>query len=360
MLELLPTRQIFPVPPTGVDLTSYPRRGATIGAGLLMSTFDYRGWARLLGSIFGTRGWTQVNVFSARWPDVDPVACWPWLKRPDGKFDLYAKNPAFWQDRLPRYIEAMNRQSVVVQLCLLNLYQFSDRKPGTPDKNLDPFRYNVNGVYYRGDDDFLSKELKTEPFLLWFARELAAAVTGAGVAFVPFNEGPEKPVHHAIADAIFSVWPEARIVYNRNEDTPGQYQNQIRSGQPREMLAYHGWKDLSFLTTPFEPSAEELRDRPLDAVKRPWNFTEFFANRRHDGQPAGIDFTRVVCSSDGSRISNDPIHTYNTTELLKVFAYCAKHKVTIEHQERAKMTPGAPLAMVDVPFLKQIAALKEA
>lgn len=354
-----PTNTPPVTPPANVNLTSFPRRGATIAAGLLLPDFDMAGWLAMLGNIFGSRAWTQFNVFSARWPGLER-AVWPWLQRPDGKFDLYAKNPAFWNDKLPRTVELANRYSVLPQFCLVNLYQFSDRKPDTPDKSLDPFRHNVNGVYWRGDDDFLANELQNDPFLLWFCGELGAALRGSSAAIVPFNEGPEKDLHYAIADAIRTKWPDARMVYNRNDDTPGQYQNQLKRQPMGDMIAFHGWKDLGFLKESFAPTAREKKAKgydPKKAAQRPWTFQEFFDNRHHNGNKGGYDFTRVVVSSDGSRISSDPVNTYNWPELLKVFQFCAKKGCTIEHQSRAKMTLGAPLSMVEVDFLKQIAAL---
>lgn len=345
-----PGTPVVSVPPASVDLSSWPRRGATIAQSLLDTRWNYATFADHLGCIFSGRALTQVNVLSALWPDMAPHAQFPFRQRPDGKWDLEDLNPLFF-DRLPRYVETMNARGVVVQLCFLELYSWSYRKQGVPfDKNLSPFRHNVNGIYWGGDtraDDDLTLTTKLPgPWLTWLIERVLEKVRGAGVAVVPFNEGPEKPVHFDIAATVKRVAPEVRVVVNRNEDTPGQYMNMDVGGRV-DMIAFHGWDDLGFLR----------KDFPDEPSKRPRNFQQFFDRQSRDGRALNIDFARVICSSDGSRSSDDPVNTYNWPELLKVFRFVTEKGGSIEHQSRAKMTPGARLDTLELDFLTQMAAL---
>lgn len=339
-----------PVPPSSVDLTSWPRRGATIANSLLDTRWDAQQWADMLGGIFAGRAVTQVNVLSALWPDAAPHMQHPFVQEPDGRWNLRKMNPLFYS-RLEQYVEAMNRRGVVVQLCFLELYSWSYRKSNVPfNKAHSPFRHNVNGVNWKGGtraEEDATLAILPDAFLTELIQRVASAVKGAGVAFLPGNEFPEKPVHFKIADVIKGVWPDARVITNRNEDTPGQYMN-MRVGQGTiDMIAYHGWDNMGFLA----------KDFPSEPMTRPRTFHQFFDKRAQSGAALPIDFARVICSSDGSRSSDDPVQTYRWEELLDVFAYVAAKGGTVEHQSRAKMTPGARLDMVETDFLRQIATL---
>jgi hypothetical protein len=90
---------------------------------------------------------------------------------------------------------------------------------------------------------------------------------------------------------------------------------------------------------------------------RPWSFREFFENRHHNGTHAGFDFTRVVCSSDGSRSSDHLLDTYNFDALYDVFKFVHAFGVTIEHQSRQKMMPDGTLHNVEHDFLARMARL---
>lgn len=357
----LPT---FPVPPMGLDLTTWGRRkGASWASSLLARPVDFRAWAKILGRAFNHRFHTQVNVTSARWPSLDPVAVWPFLKTASGKFDLYAKNPEFWNDRLPRYIDVMNREGGIVQLCLMDLYQFSDRKGGTPDKNLSPVRYNVNGIYWPGDDTFLAQQLPDD-WWRWLARELATTLRGAAVAYVPFNEGPEKDIHITIAQEIKRVDLSATIIANRNEDTPGQYWNMKVGRGTIDMLAYHGWASTADLSQTFH-EVDEL----------PNTFDMMLAKENQNGESINVDWARIISSSDGARRSSaqggndliDPTkswrewRTYNWDALLKVWKRVILAGGNIEHQSVLKMDRTDDvkfdLATAEVGFLEEMARL---
>lgn len=338
-----------PVPPSGVDLTSWPRRGATIAASLLDTRWDYESWASMLGGIFAGRGLTQVNVLSALWTESAPHMQHPFRQRPDGMWDLRDWNPLFF-DRLRRYVETMNQHGVYVLLCFLELYSWSFRKTTAHDKRLSPVCHNVNGINWlsidRASDDRVLKMLP-DAWLLELIAKCLDALRGLAFGIVPFNEGPEKAIHLDIAAFVQSRAPEVRVVVNRNEDTPGQYMNMHVGEGLIDMIAFHGWERLSELD----------RVWPAEPPQRPKTFRQFFAMRSQDGRPLDIDFSRVICSSDGSRSSDDPVDTYDWPALLDVFRFVADKGGNIEHQSRAKMTPGARLDMVEQDFLKQIADL---
>lgn len=357
----------FPVPPGPLDFTWGKRKGATWASSLLARPVDYRQWATILGKAFHHRFHTQVNVTSARWPSLDPVAIWPFQKvttgNDAGKFDLYAKNPEFWGDRLPRYLEAMNQQGGIVQFCLFDLYQFSDRKSGTPDKNFSPVRYNVNGVYWPGDDTFLATKLP-DAWLLWLTEELAKAIAGAHAGVVLFNEGPEKDIHESLARVVKQFAPNVWTITNRNEDTAGQYLNMHVGKPPIDMIAFHGWKSQAFLDKSWGGPDEYPR-----------TFRQFFNKKNDKGQTINVDFARVICSSDGSRQSssaggNDlidpakPWHEwriYNWPTLLKVFQYVLNKGGNVEHQSVLKMDRTDDvkfdLTTAEVGFYDQMEAL---
>lgn len=347
-----------PIQPVGVDLNAWPRRGASHAAGLLDTRWDYRGFAQMMGGIFGGRWTTRVNVTSASWRESSPHFAWPFTRLDDGRFDLYRWNPAFFEDRLPRFIETTNRYGGVPIFTIFDLYSFSGRKDVSADhhQDLDWPRHNVNGIRWERDDTFLNQ--LPDPWLTELIERVLAVARNVGVIAVePFNEGPEKPIHMEIAEIVKRMWPACLVQANRNEDTPGQYQNMDVGEGHIDQIAFHGWKNLGFLTKDFSPKPQELAADPVKAAKRPWTFQEFFENEFHNGRRAGFEFSRVCCSSDGARTSNDPSNPYDYPELLKVFRFVANKGGSIEHQSRSKLSPGARLEMVETDFLRQIANL---
>lgn len=335
--------------PSG-DLTAWPRRGATIAASLIDTRWDIERWATILGDRFGGRGITQVNVLSAPWPEMAPYMELPFVREADGRWNLRKPNPKFY-DRLPRLVEAHNRRGTLVLLCFLELYSWSFRKTGLPfDQDQTWARHNVNGVRWGGpsrEEDDATLISLPDAFLVELVERVVGAVRGAGCAVVPFNEGPEKAVHEKIAAIVKRIDPSMRVVTNRNEDTPGQYMNMRVGTSAIDMIAFHGWADLGFLDI----------DHPDEPLDRPRTFRQFFDKQSSDGRALDIDFSRIICSSDGSRASSDPVNTYDKPRLLEVFRFIAGKRGSIEHQERAKMSPGANLGMVDLPFLDEIAGL---
>ena len=336
----------FPVPPSGIDLTSWSRRhGCSHAAGLLDSRWDYKAFAPLMAGIFGGKWQTRVNVLSASWAESSPHFVWPFTKLPDGRFDLYRWNPAFFEDRLPRFIEWHNKYGGVPVLTFLELYSWSKRKNVSADHDQDKDwpRNNVNGLHWERDDTTLYR--LPDAWLSELIWRVVTVAKNAGIVAVECaNEFPEKPVHFKIAEIVKSINPDCRVQVNRNEDTPGQYMNmQVGQGLV-DAIAFHGWKDRGFLTDDF----------PNEPAKRPRTFKQFFDNKAQDGRSLGVDYSRVVCSSDGSRASNDPIHTYDYLELLNVFKFVDSKGGSVEHQSRSKMTPGARVDMVETDFLRQL------
>jgi hypothetical protein len=332
-------------PPAAGDLTKWPRRGATIAASLLDTRWDIDAWAQMLGDIFGGRGLTLANVLSAPWPEMEPFMEMPFVRASDGRWDIRTPNPTFY-DRLRRYVDTMNRHGVVVQLCFLELYSWSGRKTGLPfDQNLTWARHNVNGVSWGpGDETF---DILPDDFAVELVERVVGAVRGSGCVVVPGNEFPEKRVHQDIAAIVKRVDPSMRVATNRNEDTPGQYANMQVGRSAIDGISYHAWDTLAFLDVDF---ADEPPDRPR-------TFRQFFDKRDQNGHPIDVDISRTICSSDGSRASDDPVNTYDWPRLLEVFDFVAGKGGSIDHQSRAKMSPGAQLGMVEDDFLKQIAAL---
>jgi len=351
VMSLVLLDDVASVPPVSVDLHAWPRRGASHGNGLLDTRWDHEGFAQLMGGFFGGRWTTRVNVLSASWAEASPHFAWPFMRLPDGRFDLSRWNPAFFDDRLPRFVETANRYGGVPILTFLELYSWSRRKDVSADHDQDRDwpRHNVNGLHWEREDTTLYR--LPDAWLTELIERVLTRLNDVGVVVVePFNEGPEKDVHLKIANIVKRVSPDTRVQVNRNEDTPGQYFNMGVGTRHVDQIAFHGWKTLGFLTKDFP---DEVKAQPT----RPRTFAQFFDKQAHDGRALRVDFSRVCCSSDGARSSDDPIHPYHYPDLLKVFAFVAGKGGSLEHQSRSKMNAGARLETVEVEFLTQIAHL---
>jgi hypothetical protein len=231
MLELFPARK---TPKGDSNPRKLPRVGVSIATALLDRRYDIDAWAKIIGKYFFGRGWTRINLMSAEWPDNAAYMVWPFKKRSDGQFDLYDWNPAFWHDRLPRFMDAHNAQGTVVQGDLLELYSMSYRKAVPFDRTRGPYVNNVNGVRFlsrnRAEDDILlTRTLPESQWLKDLTQKFAEALKGYDFVFEPANEFPEKALHELLAAWWREKNPTGVISINRNEETPGQYQNSLHA-----------------------------------------------------------------------------------------------------------------------------------
>lgn len=330
----------FPVPDGPVDLTSWSRRGIYLSGLVLDSAWHGKEEAFLskVGSVFGHRATTRINLLGAEWGPDDQM---PFVRTDDWRWDLYRLDPA-WVRRLRATVELCNRFGIVPLLTLLELYSWSFRKKVPFDQALQWPTYNVNGVRWqsrnREEDDRTLTGLAHDPWLMWFVGQVCQILEGLVWVMEPGNEFPEKPAHLAVAQRVKGATEGAvRVCVNRNEETPGQYQNMDVGEGLVDMISHHGWKTMSFLGRDFSPAPEE-QQKPRNHA-RPWTFREFFDNRYHNQQSAGIEFNRVVMDSDGCRASDDPVQTYDYPKLGEVMRFCVGKGCSILHQSRGKMGP---------------------
>jgi hypothetical protein len=329
-----------PSAPSG-DLTSWPRRGASLYSLVTDSAWDYVAFADILADC--GMNLTRCCALTADWIEQRADIVWPFKKLSDGRWDLFDWQPAYF-DRLTRVVAAMNARGILVQLDLMELYGWSDRKqglPGVPDANAGPWRANVNGIHWADDRMF---DVLPDAWLNTFIDLVTDAVTGTGTVLEVGNEMPERGLHYRIRDRIRQTWPDAPITVNRNEDVPGQYQN-MRIGADFDRISFHGKRDLGTLDEWYDNGG---------ATGRPDTFRKLL-------DWPGIDCSRIIFSSDGCRISTDPVNTYDWDRLFEVIAYVVGKGCGYEMQSRAKMTRiqtgKADLSMVEVEFLRKIVAL---
>ena len=149
-----------------------------------------------------------------------------------------------------------------------------------------------------------------------------------GISLKIGNEYPEKDLHQRVRDYVRRHNPNMRFIVNRNEETPGQYQN-MKIGSSYHMIDHHGWEDMGFLD----------KDFPEEPDDRPRNFRQFFDKKTSSGGTLNVDHGRVIANSDGARAGdNMPPNTYNWDELFKVHEFCFNHGCSIDHQSQIKMS----------------------
>ena len=317
----LPVR---PSPPLSGYLTVWPRRGLSYYTSLTdprVNPWDF--FAQLNEADANmTRTWLIDAWANGR---DKGIGCYdgsfPWPKLVDGKFDLEGVNGPYFA-RLREYVEAANDAGVLPVLTGWELYAWSNRKQGmlwVPSAELGPFRHNVQGVYYAGDDAFERIGLPNgdDYFLTRFYRQVVNTLTGLHYAVELGNEMPEKPLHERLLDAWRSVGFTGPVLVNRQDDTPGQYDN-MKVGRIYDRISFHGKADLSYLD-------EFYPDEPVYP-----NFRTFFDHGRFDAH-------RIVLSSDGCRKSTNPDDAYDYDALAEVFQDALRRGFSIEHQSRMKL-----------------------
>lgn len=318
--------QSQPMPPApGLDV--WPRAGMSIAALVVASACNIPETVKRFQDAGVTL--TRVNLLSALWAGVDVL---PYRRQADGLWNLTDWNPQYF-DRLAEVKERMNAAGIVVVWTNYELYSWSRRKPG-PQQDSTPWRHNVNGVFWPPEDTTLSQLLPDEWSKVWFDK-VVPLLDGEINPFEIGNEFPEKSLHERVCDEI----PIDVIVsVNRNEDAPGQYAN-MKIGKRHDMIAHHGrfLKQISDLDRVY-------KDEPDYKT-----FNEFFKKCPHDPK-------RIMFSSDGARISADPVETYDWPHLRAFFREMRRRGCSIEHQSRAKMTPPPNHHMIEVDWFKSVIA----
>lgn len=320
-----------PQPPSD-ELLTWPRAGMSIASLIVASACNIAETVRRFED--AGVGLTRINLLSALWPGVD---CMPFLQAANGTWDLERWNARYF-DRLAETRERMNQAGIAVIWTNYELYSWSRRKEG-PQQINTPWRHNINGVRWPPDDTTLSQLLPdTWSRDHWFPK-VVPLLGMPHNAFEIGNEFPEKSLHERVADAVRAIQPNAHITINRNEDTPGQYTNMKVGGVRYDRISFHGryLKVVSDLKRVY-------KDEPDYKT-----FDQFFKNCPHD--PA-----RIIFSSDGARISDSPVDTYDWGPQREFFREVRRRGCSIEHQSRAKMTPPPNHHMVEVGWYKTVIA----
>jgi hypothetical protein len=298
-------------PIDNAKLRTWPRHGMSIASLIVASAHDIRETVRRFEDC-GVQ-LTRINLLSALWSGVDTL---PYVRAADGRWDLYRWNPRFFA-RLDETRERMNAAGIVCQWTFYNLYDWSNRKSGTPAES--PYRHNVNGVFWQPDDSTF--DVLPDAWSLAAIERLLPHLHLDVNVFEIGNEFPEKALHERVADFIRRLQPKAQISLNRNEDTPGQYVNSKIGGPRFDRIAFHG-RQLK--------AVSDL-DRVYPSEPQYKTFRQFMDRCPHD--PA-----RVIFSSDGARVSADPINTYDWNTLRDFFQEMKRRGYSTEHQSRAKMS----------------------
>lgn len=352
------SRSVVPVtpPPGGIPpgqpaLDTFPRIGCSVANIFMANHYDYRKYAQQLAD--NGIDLAGVNLLSAQWPDMaGSLGTWPHVQLSDGRWDLHTFNPAYL-DKLYDVIHTFHSKGIHLILCLLELYSWSNRKKdGSPDANVDRWRNNPQGVkwggQYNGDRQEDDQTLLDCPddalkrLMDWLAP--VWQIQG-GITIKIGNEYPEKDLHYRVRDHIRRHNPQARFMVNRNEDTPGQYQN-MKIGKEFSMIDYHGWEDLGFLDKVFP-------DEPED---RPETFRQFFDKQTSGGGPLDVNHALCIANSDGARANDNPVDTYNWDELFKVHEYCWRKGCSLDHQSQIKMSGN--LDNLETAYLARLTALR--
>lgn len=243
----------------------------------------------------------------------------PWMAEANGSFNLQRFDASYF-DRLKQCHELSFKYNIYTVYTLFNLYIWSSRKENllwVPDMNQRPLRNNVNGIRWEHDDTFdRLPDWVLEEFMEKILDELGPDEYGIEAG----NEMPEKEMHIKISNFFRANGFHGPLQVNRQEDTPGQYDNMInRLPGKFDKIAYHGKSSLDYLDEVYD-------DEPIHKT-----FRQFYENG--DYEPS-----RIVFSTDGCRANNN-LMPYNVQELLGPMRDALHRGFMVEHQLSMKMRP---------------------
>lgn len=313
--------------PSPEPIPQHPGISASFYTSLADPRLVAREFAKRLADLgcTGTRVWL-ISAWSLDGGGPGEVAGYiPWQKVPSGginnpQFDLWSLNPAYF-DRLYWYVSFMNMAGIWPTLTGWELYSWSNRKKGmlwVPDARLGPFQNNIQGIDYSGDEAF--EVIGTggqHGFLENFYAEVVSTLEGLNYKVEIGNEMPEKGLHERLRNAWRRVGFAGHIQVNRQDDTPGQYDN-MQIGSNYDLIAFHGKRDLGYL-------GERYEDEP--AYK---TFEDFYLKGSYDP-------SRITLSSDGCRKTTTVSDAYDYPRLLEVARDGLSRGFGYEHQLALKL-----------------------
>lgn len=276
----------------------------------------------------------------------------PYLRAADGRWDLTQENPR-WDDAMRFCCEALANKRMVVMAQVLDLYTWSMRgvRPGHPDPNLGPYRYNVNGVSWgvlngvadRAADDHTLVNVLPDWVLEAFIGRIARLLDGLPHCWQTANEMPESGLHKRIARVIRSFEPGADICANRNEDRPSMSDHMdIGIGKLIDRYEIHGLRLKNGL------------DAELDHVYADQHkYLTFRDYLDHLANPAEFGI-----NSDGGRRSGEAATMYDYDVWTEIGQFCLARGHHFTHQIVASKfgyeNPDAHYA-IDAPMMRALA-----
>lgn len=242
----------------------------------------------------------------------------PVKRRADGRWDLDAWNPAYFE-RVLTFATEMNRRRIVPVFTLLELYAWSDSKQGllwVPDQSRGLFRANVNGVHW-GDPDGPTFAGLPDDWLRTFSCRIVETLRSTLFVIELGNEMPDPHMHERLLQHLRSdCGYRGAVQVSRERDTPGVFRA-MGIGQRYDLWSIHGARDASY----------------LDA-----------AHPGGDGHPtfralfdSGIDMAHIIVSSDGARASTDVERAYDYAGLRVVALDILRRGGSYEHQLALKL-----------------------
>lgn len=321
--------------PNFKPLDQYPRFGMTI-AGLLTGV-NHDIDETLKRFIDCGVNYSSINLINA---SRSGNGVFPFKQLSDGKWDLFDWDERYFE-RLIEIREKFNKAGIVIPWCFLELYSWSNRKPG-PQQIGTFWRNNVNGIYWPPDDSTLTK-LLPDKWCKEFIKKVCPLLDLNVNMFRIGNELPEKPLHYRVRDEVRKIIPNAQFDVNRQDDTPGQYMN-MKIGKDFNFISFHGskLKELSDL------KRNDYEDGPFDS----WQ--DFIDDKGHDRW-------RVTFSSDGARTGpgkDSPDNPYDWNKLGEFADHMVSLGYGFEHQSRAKMTQSPNHHMIEVDWMNKRKKIK--
>lgn len=282
---------------------------------------------------------------------------YPFLRSggPGSPWDLMRPNPAYFERQIAM-VEYYRSYGVRPLINFVDLYPWSAEKaalPGIPNPDSGPFRHNINGVKWgvgpgnHPDDPFYLEQPDGGPgtgpgWLKMFIEQIVGLI-GDRADYQTGNECPESGLHDRIRDVILRVCPTAKIASSRNNDSPGQFYNMVKTHR-HDAINFHGWKNMDRMH-------EKFGEEHNPDTGRPDNYADLFAAL------APSERRQIIACSDGAR-SNSSNYPYDLPALFGAFEFAWQNGANIDHQSGAKMVlyneGRHDLSFVEVDFLKQL------
>lgn len=247
----------------------------------------------------------------------------PWVQRPDGLWDLEQFSEPWFED-LEWFIDECRANGIVTMITPMDRFVLSK----VPDP-MHPVRRNVQGVRWGEPDEDTFLFAPPDVYLVTLVFEIIRRMGDKLGPIRLANEFPEKPWHFTFAQIIRSFKPDADLVVNRQEDSPGQFLN-MRVGEgliDRYQFHWNGGGN--------GPQSLKHGLSALDAV---------WPRETEAGRPdtmnkllAVVDPNRVIFCTDGARNGGPVERAYNYELIQPLLIEALQRGINVLHQSCIKM-----------------------